>query len=65
LTHIILGGEIIRFVQMKGEWLKTRGDTWWSSLPLNRKCPNVSKTVEIPTPKPHIIIFLFFLTRRI
>jgi hypothetical protein len=28
------------------------------SSPLNRKCPNFSKTVEIPTPKPYIFLVL-------
>jgi hypothetical protein len=35
----------------------------WSRSPFNRKCPNISKIIEIPTPKP--CIFLFVVSRNI
>jgi hypothetical protein len=40
-------------------WQYTALDhTGWSHPPLNRKCPNISKTFEISTSKPYIFLFL-------
>jgi hypothetical protein len=44
-------------------WNASHDDTLRSHLPLNRKCYNVSKTTEIPTPKPFIFLFLVSSSR--
>jgi hypothetical protein len=39
-------------------WYIGHDHTRWSCPPWTWKCPNISKTVKIPTPKPYISLIL-------
>jgi hypothetical protein len=50
---------IFLFLESMSIWWYVGHDCMgWSSPPLNRTCPNISKTVVIPILKPYIYIFV-------
>jgi hypothetical protein len=51
---------IFLFLVSRGiRWYAGHDHTWWSRSPLNRKCPNITKTVEITTLNHLYSCFLF------
>jgi hypothetical protein len=52
------------FVSRSIWWYVSHDHTGWSRPPLNRKYPNILKTIEIPTRKQYLI-FLFLVSSSI